>query len=394
MTDLVAANYPSNAARTNAEMKVVLDSFRDIFAEHQGGAARTELTIASGLIVPAAGAGGGTHTVDTEGNAASDDLTNMTTTNVPEGRYIRLYAENAARVVTIKDSAGGAGQFLLADGNDFVFASIDAWVLFQRRSTDLVEVARYVPNADLTAITTLATDDVLEVWDTSANAYKKITQANALKPSTVELLTSGTAATWNTPAGAKALSVEFIAGGGGSGGAQGGASQVTISNAGGGGGSGRKEITSPAASYTYTIGAGGTAGAAAGGNGGTGGTTSFTDGVSLTLSATGGAGGNGRIGTALSTAVAGASGGAATGGDENYAGEDAGGFCIVGGEYGSMGNSGGSALINGGVSPAINAAGVAATVPGVGGGSASTNSVTNRAGADGFRGQIRITVHY
>ena len=179
MTDLVAANYPSNAARTNAEMKVVLDGFRDILAEHLGGAARTELTIASGLIVPAAGTGGGTHTVDTEGNAASDDLTNMTTTNVPEGRYIRLYAENAARVVTIKDSSGGAGQFLLADGNDFVFASIDAWVLFQRRSTDLIEVARYVPADDRTTVSTLEDTDLLEVWDDSANAYRSVSAVDA-----------------------------------------------------------------------------------------------------------------------------------------------------------------------------------------------------------------------
>lgn len=142
MTTLAASGYPSNAARTNAEMKVVLDAFRDILAEHLGGEAKSELTIATGAIVPPAGAGGGVHTVDTQGNAATDDLDTVTTTNTPEGRLIMLRAENASRVVTLTHAAGGAGQMLLTDSTDFVLDALDKWILLHRESTDWVEVAR------------------------------------------------------------------------------------------------------------------------------------------------------------------------------------------------------------------------------------------------------------
>ena len=142
MTTLVASGYPSNAARTNAEQKVVLDGFRDILAEHLGGEAKSELTIATGAIVPPAGAGGGVHTVDTEGNAATDTLDTITTTNTPGGRFIMLRAENASRVVTLNHGAGGAGQMLLTDSADFVLDALDKWILLHLESTDWVEVSR------------------------------------------------------------------------------------------------------------------------------------------------------------------------------------------------------------------------------------------------------------
>lgn len=142
MSTLEAQGYASDALRTNAEMKVVIENHRDFMAELPGGSAKTELTISSGAIVPPDGAGGGVHTVDTEGNAASDDLTTITTTNTPEGRFIMLRAENAARVVTLKHAAGGSGQMSMTDSADFVLDALDKWVLFHLESTDWVEVCR------------------------------------------------------------------------------------------------------------------------------------------------------------------------------------------------------------------------------------------------------------
>lgn len=154
MSVLPASGYISNAARTNAEQKLALEEVRDAIAESLGGAARSELTISGGAIVPPDGSGGGVHTIDTEGNAASDDLTNITTTNTPEGRLLLLQAENVARVVTVKHAAGGAGQITLIGSADFAFATLSEWLLVQRRSTDWVELARgYGTSSALVAIT-------------------------------------------------------------------------------------------------------------------------------------------------------------------------------------------------------------------------------------------------
>jgi len=71
-----------------------------------GAATRTELTLSAGIIVPTIGS----HTVDTEAGAATDDLTNIQYTNFEDGAAIVLWPENAARVVTLKHLAGGVGQ--------------------------------------------------------------------------------------------------------------------------------------------------------------------------------------------------------------------------------------------------------------------------------------------
>lgn len=143
------ANLPASgvlgdtaAGHTNAEFAAEIEDTRDVIAELLGGGARTELTLSGDAIVPPDGAGGGTHTVDTEGNAASDDLRTITTTNTPDGRLIRVMAENAARVVTIKHAVGGAGEILLRDSSDFVLTALDKWVLLQLRGTSWVEIDR------------------------------------------------------------------------------------------------------------------------------------------------------------------------------------------------------------------------------------------------------------
>lgn len=127
----------------NLNMKAAVENLRDFMAESLGGGPKTELTIASGAIVPPDGAGGGVHTVDTEGNVASDDLETITITNTGEGRFLILRAENASRVVTLKHAHGSAGQMLMYDSADFVLDALDKWIMFHLESTDdWVEVMR------------------------------------------------------------------------------------------------------------------------------------------------------------------------------------------------------------------------------------------------------------
>jgi hypothetical protein len=86
-------------------------------------------------------------------------------------------------------------------------------------------------------------------------AAKKSTLAQiaaALPASTTQYLTSGTSATYTTPANCRAIRVRMVGGGGGG-----------AYFSGGGGGAGEYVelfISSPAATYAYTVGAGGTAG--------------------------------------------------------------------------------------------------------------------------------------
>jgi len=100
----------------------------------------SELTISSGSITPTQFM----HTVDTEGDAASDDLDTIATT-AGKRQFLLLMPENTARAVTVLSSGGGGpniylnpnyGSYTMNNSNDFL-------LLYQQDDTDWVEVARY-----------------------------------------------------------------------------------------------------------------------------------------------------------------------------------------------------------------------------------------------------------
>lgn len=97
-------------------------------------AAAIEITIASGVITPT----GHYHSVDTEADAASDEISTISTTGIDEGGLLVLRAENAARVVTVKD---GTGNLNLAAG-DFALDDLGKRLLLQRRGAGWDELAR------------------------------------------------------------------------------------------------------------------------------------------------------------------------------------------------------------------------------------------------------------
>lgn len=139
---------PSRAAvtdvdKTKPEMIPIFGDFRDFVAQLPGGAPPSELTIDGGTIAAVAGS----HSVDTEGDAAADDLDNMAIDDLPEGALVRLHPANAARVVTIRDQQSGDGEFVLRDG---AFAMNDASceIEFQLRGTQWVEQWRAAPAVD------------------------------------------------------------------------------------------------------------------------------------------------------------------------------------------------------------------------------------------------------
>ena len=103
-----------------------------------GAAAASELTITSGVVVPT----GGTHTVDTEGNAAADDLTHVQATEVRDGAILVLWPESTGRVVTVKHMAGGVGQCYLRSEDDYAMGHESAVLVLQRRGTVWYEIVR------------------------------------------------------------------------------------------------------------------------------------------------------------------------------------------------------------------------------------------------------------
>ena len=152
MSSFPAANYLSNAGRTEAEMKT---AFEDWLATTKqiplAAVAFSTLTIASGSITPTSGQGH--YKVESEGGASQDDLTHIVQTNIPDGAGLLLRSGDAGHVIIVKGSQGGAGQIILAPGTnaytDAVGSSIwlplyapDQWILLRRNGNQWDEVMR------------------------------------------------------------------------------------------------------------------------------------------------------------------------------------------------------------------------------------------------------------
>lgn len=98
----------------------------------------TELTISAGSITPTAAI----HNVDTESDAAEDDLDNIDTTNLPDGRMLLLRNAVTGRSVTVRNAQGGAGQINTAFTQDYTMDRNDHWILLKRVGADWQEVMR------------------------------------------------------------------------------------------------------------------------------------------------------------------------------------------------------------------------------------------------------------
>lgn len=97
-------------------------------------AAASEVTIAAGVITVTKGV----HTVDTEADAASDDLATITASGHHGAEsFLLLRAANVARVVTLKD---GTGNLLL--NGDYDLDATDKQILLVYDGTNWREVAR------------------------------------------------------------------------------------------------------------------------------------------------------------------------------------------------------------------------------------------------------------
>lgn len=94
--------------------------------------ASTELTIAAGVVT----ATGPIHSIDTESDAATDNL--ATISGGTDSDFLLIKAENAARVVTVQD---GVGNIKLADG-DYAMSADDYWLLLAYDGSNWYAIAQ------------------------------------------------------------------------------------------------------------------------------------------------------------------------------------------------------------------------------------------------------------
>lgn len=98
------------------------------------GIASTELTISSGAITPTQAS----HTVDTEADAATDDLSTITGTNFKAGDILVLSAANGSRDVVLKASGG---NILLTNDVDITLDDTEKTVILRYDGTNWNYVA-------------------------------------------------------------------------------------------------------------------------------------------------------------------------------------------------------------------------------------------------------------
>jgi hypothetical protein len=218
---------------------------------------------------------------------------------------------------------------------------------------------------------------------------------NAYTLKSITRLTSGTAATYTVPTNVRAINVTVVGAGGGGGGVDGVGSGSAACAAGGGAGSvSTIFITSPNATYGYTVGAAGSGGSA-GANSGTSGGSSLFYGGGTSLTSGGGDGGLGLTADTAFALTLATLGGSATGGTVNTSGNNA---------LPAMRNSGDVTMVSMGASSnygrggrvtSVSGAGDAAAGFGAGGGPACVQDVaTDYAGGNGSAGLIIIEEYF
>lgn len=125
---------------TNNYFATAQGAFLEAVRAMIGAAAPSSTTISSGSITPSVAC----NEVDTEGAAASDDLTRINYDNLADGSILLLWPANASRVVTVKHTftASYSGRIRLQSEFDHIMDSASKCIMLQRRGSVWYEIMR------------------------------------------------------------------------------------------------------------------------------------------------------------------------------------------------------------------------------------------------------------
>lgn len=194
MTALPSASVLDDPQTEGTFRSLLIEAMLAFMAELLGGAASSELTIAAGSVTPTRAI----HSIDTEADASTDDLTNIALTNHPDGRPLIIYAANGGRTVKVKNSAGGSGQIVLAAGADYDLDETYKTIVLRRDGTQWVEVALNPGTpAAWRSYLGLAIGSSVQAWDDLLDAIAAISTAGMLArtgdgTAAVRTITAGT----------------------------------------------------------------------------------------------------------------------------------------------------------------------------------------------------------
>jgi hypothetical protein len=236
----------------------------------------------------------------------------------------------------------------------------------------------------------------VKLWyDATSSRWRPASDTSGTSYRLRQITTILSSTTYTVPAGLRALYVEAVGGGGGGGYATGALGQCSAGGGGGGGSGSRSWLTGLAASYSVTIGAGGTGGIGSSSTAASdGGTTSFGSNPAAAGGTAGG--GDAPSGSAHAGGDGGTSSTGSNTGDQTVFG--ASGICgfTLAATSGIAGNGGGAAFSGGGArgrSAQGNGSSASANTGGGGGGALAANA-TSRNGGDGGSGYVRIWEFY
>ena len=164
----------------------------------------SELTIAAGVITPVRAS----HTVDTEADAASDDLDLIDATNTTDGALLLLAAENGARSVVVKHNSGmptgNQLRIFLSDDADFPLDDAEKWLVLIRRGTAWQEIGRSrleLPAATTSVSGTVERATLPEIRDGTTDNKFGSSKDYYDSAAEVALTSSTNAVAWNMASG-------------------------------------------------------------------------------------------------------------------------------------------------------------------------------------------------
>jgi hypothetical protein len=109
--------------KADGSEKLTIDSTRTIFA--RTGFVNfdsSQLTISSGVVTPT----GSYHSIDTEADAASDELDGITATAANIGDFLLIHPDNSSRKIVVKHQTGvNQAKITVPDGRDFTLDSVN-----------------------------------------------------------------------------------------------------------------------------------------------------------------------------------------------------------------------------------------------------------------------------